>query len=510
VAADQWFADADVQLWPTGAISGRVVDERSEPVVGVVVTALARQSVLNRIRLASGPVTTTDDLGSYRLAHLPPGDYVVMVPSMASSVSAGDSVIRLGLMMRGRGHYPTPPPQSGGRAWTYATVFSGNATAVEQAEVIELEAGLDRSGVDVTVTPVPAVRVTGVVQGPADAFSGLVLRLLQPGLEEQGVGTEVATTEVAGDGSFTFVDVPAGNFVLDAPVTMSRYVLDPGPGGVFLGTELPAPSGLSAGSVTAPVRGHPGLMFERSRLSVGRTHFVRMPITVSDGENSLITVTLRSTATVTGRFVVELDPSKPTPRGEAGGLKLEDVTGGAWPGPTSTTSMNRSTTNRILLENVLPGRYLMRPLNSDWLLKSVVIDGLDHLYTPIDLVERQSLSDVVVTFTNAGAELSGIVEPGGVGSLTAAAVVAFPVERAQWQDYGLSPPRVGTAMASSDGAYRLEHLPAGRYFVVAVDISRIDDWTKAGFFEQVAARAVEVELNWGEHRSLNLRRAEGR
>jgi len=45
LAQGQWFDRADITLWRTGGISGRVVDEYGEPVVGTHVRVLAQHHV---------------------------------------------------------------------------------------------------------------------------------------------------------------------------------------------------------------------------------------------------------------------------------------------------------------------------------------------------------------------------------------------------------------------------------------------------------------------------------
>ena len=90
----QWFPDANIQMWKPGAISGRVFDEFGEPAVGVFVRALAQQFVAGRQQLLAGPVAATDDRGEYRIGSLPPGGYLIQVPSVQSTVPTGASLPR--------------------------------------------------------------------------------------------------------------------------------------------------------------------------------------------------------------------------------------------------------------------------------------------------------------------------------------------------------------------------------------------------------------------------------
>ena len=87
LADGQWLGGLRIRLWRPGAISGTLRDERGEPVVGVEVRAVAVIPIAGHERLASSAVALTDDRGLYRLAGLPPGRYLVAIPSVQVSVS---------------------------------------------------------------------------------------------------------------------------------------------------------------------------------------------------------------------------------------------------------------------------------------------------------------------------------------------------------------------------------------------------------------------------------------
>ena len=224
-------------IWRPAVISGSVRDESGEPVVGVFVRALVRIRIAGRDDLATGPVTVTDDRGQYRLPGLIPGRYLIQVPSVQAAVPASTTLrTPLSNMPDGAidvddsarlviGRYPLPPPRAGNRAMAYGVAFHPSGSALAQAAPIELKPGDDRGGVDVALTPVPGVRVSGTVEAPPEALTSLTLRLLPAGLENLGNGSEVATALVAGDGTFTFLNVPAGTYTLDAPVKINEFTL---------------------------------------------------------------------------------------------------------------------------------------------------------------------------------------------------------------------------------------------------------------------------------------------
>src|SRR6186997_2733057 len=81
LASDQWIDGIKVSLYRLGAISGRVVDERGEPVVGTAVRVFSQRRIAGRAQPVGGPIAVTDDRGAYRISGLDPARYVVAVLS---------------------------------------------------------------------------------------------------------------------------------------------------------------------------------------------------------------------------------------------------------------------------------------------------------------------------------------------------------------------------------------------------------------------------------------------
>ena len=198
--------------------------------------ARARADSTPRTRRAGGgPATATDDRGAYRLSGLSPGRYVIQVPSVQASVPAAttipaargnapdgvleaDDTTRLVV-----GRYPIPPPRVDGRPMAYPAAFH---PATQPSPRRRGRTGI-RRGSRTTSTwalrPCQGAASPERSAGPPDALINLTLRLLQAGLEDLGVGSEVATALVGtGTGRFTFVNVPAGSYVIDAPLEDQR------------------------------------------------------------------------------------------------------------------------------------------------------------------------------------------------------------------------------------------------------------------------------------------------
>jgi carboxypeptidase family protein len=526
-----WLKTANISLWRPGSLAGRVVDERGEPVIGVYVRALAAFRVAGQDRYAVGHLTMTDDRGIYRIGNLLPGRYVTMVPSVQSSapasataatlqglsaqavanaqasgrgLPAGDPMIDAGTDTRvGVGGYPVPPPPTNGRALTYPAAFSGGTT-LTQATAVLVESGIDRVGVDIRLDPVPAVRISGIVQGPADAVGGFSLRLLSPGMEDLGTGSEAGTALTGPDGTFAFANVPAGTYTIEASVSMNSYTAPGSSLAMFYGPQLPRPpGGTSTSSIGGPTA-IDGIAFTAVSMS-NRKHWARVPVTAGATGASNIVLTIKPAGTISGRLIGEADSNFPKPENDPRFVNLETATGAVWPGRPRSVNNRTAPPGEFTIEGVLPGLYLLRGESSPWMIKSVVLGGRDYTYAPIDTTTNQTYSGVVVTFTNAVPSLTGTARDQVGTGVADATVVVFPVEPDQWTNYGIVPVRIKSVRTSTAGEFRFRSLPAGDYFVVALSDTQATAWQDAGFFQRAQASSTRVTVAWGEKKTLDVR-----
>lgn len=518
VAADQWVGDLKVQLWRLGSIAGRVVDERGEPVVGVAVRGFSSASVAGRSQLVGGDVVTTDDRGEYRLANLIPGKYAVSVLSVQSTVldSTPEAPQKraVGELARGsRGSDPglpavdadgthrlavsnfvTPPPPSSAAPRAYPAQFFPGTATLSNARLIDIGYGVSRRGVDFQLHPVSAARVSGRVEGSVDAGS-MLLRLMPAGSEQLGVGSEAATTVVERNGSFTFLNVPAGEYTILAQSVFGE--LTTGIGEI----SLPDSPGFAAG---------PSQTLMAMNVSAGRVNYSsrssktkvwgRASVVVGPGNVTDVVVPLHAAVNVRGRVVMASARS---------GLRLsasidaQPANGDPSLGIVSTfVSVNGETP--FTLAGLGRGTYLiglpsyMSRLAS---VASVTTGGRDIRDIGLDTSAGQDIDDLVITLTENVTSVQGTVRGDGASG---AAVMVFPVERARWTDYGLDPLLIKSKSADSNGDFLMPGLPEGEYFAVAVDGLLHDAWTDPKFLEAAAPAATRFSLKWGENKSLDL------
>jgi hypothetical protein len=540
LADGQWFPDARIEIWKAGAIAGTVVDEFGEPVVRAWVRVLAQIPIAGRFQLAAGPAVRTDDRGNYRISGLQPGKYVVSIPQVQHAVPAatpgatleglstqaaataeasgrvpGSNVIATDIDPNNRlliGTYVTPPPLTGGQPQTYPALFYPNTSSLADAAPIELLRGRDREGVDFQLRPVAAWRVSGMVDGPPPVVAGLSLRLLPQGAEDLGRGSEVATALVAADGGFTFLNVPAGHYTIDARRSITEYTF--ATSGSMAGPFPTAPGAtMSSGGGGMVFAAPAGTQYNYANSQGDATMWGRTQVDVTGSDLANVTVTMRKSMSLSGRIVREVDPMA-SPTGPVSApipvslIMAEPAAGNAslgMPNGRVETNLNPAL---FRVDGLLPGTYFLRLLGGGG-VKSIVWNDRDVTYTGFDAATGQDFSDVVVTLTSKRTELKGSVQ-GATGPVSEGAVIAFPVERGQWSSYGMQPARLRSVSITSAGTFQFTGLPAGDYNLVGVPAAQADSWKDPTFLAAAAAVATRITLGWGDIKAQTLRMSQVR
>jgi hypothetical protein len=536
LADGQWFADAKIALSKLGAISGVVTDETGEPVVGAFVRVLARVLVSGLPQLAAGPVARTDDRGVYRIPALSPGKYLVAVPSVQWSVPAETPASTLNgqtpesaaaaeaagrplpqrndqtLNPDGRdllflGAYTTPPAPAGGRSLVYPITFYPAVRSPAESVVIDLVGGEERTGIDLQLRAVNAVRVSGLVEGPADAqAAGMTLRLLPAGMEGMANGGEAATALVGASGAFTFLNVPAGDYTILASRSQMEYQAQRS---VVLGPTLPTPPAYVFGSSGGGVvpSGSTGTNYNYRQSTGPQTHSGRTSVTVGDRDLSGVVVPLSRGTTVSGRIVYEMT-TPPPPESSTFMLPVyaEPADGSTVLGMPSGRVKPNGAESTFAIDGLQAGLYTLRfvAVANGGRIKSIVMDGKDYTNRPFDASGGRDLTGVVVTVTDKSVKLAGSVRDAQGRLADHGAVMAFPVEPEQWRGYGFTPRRIASVSVTTAGSYQYPSLMAGDYFVIAVDEALATAWQDPKFLAAASSVATRVTLEWGDAKAIDL------
>jgi Carboxypeptidase regulatory-like domain len=485
-------ADAVIRLWKYAAITGTVIDEAGEPIVGLQIRAFRRSFVSGRRRFVLATAARTDDRGIYRLGDLTPGDYVVvssgrqiMVPlAVARELQSGSpGVQELGFPVQpgtilsiqlgdtvysaGPGN-AVPPPPTGDRPFVYPTIYYPAATSAGQATIVTVASGEERAAVDLELRPVPTLRVSGVLTGSDGPATGRAVRLLSSDFFDITLMQDTPATITDRMGVFAFPAVPAGQYTL---------------------AVLPTARATGPGNTTDQVT------WARAPVALGRSDVDGLAIALENG--------LR----ISGRL--EFDGTRARP--DLPALRsvslivdpVESITTGSGVGRTS----NPDADGEFTTFGVPAGRYLLRIPGSPvgWMFKSAMHNGRDISEVPFDL--QSDLSGVVVTFTDRWTGVGGAVLTPQGNPDPNATVVVFSTDATHWAN-GVSARRVKITRPAKSGQYGINSLPPGEYFIVALPEDQAADWQDPKFLEAASAIASKFTIGDGERATQDLRTKE--
>ena len=176
------------QLTPLASISGRVVDEASEPVRGAQVMLFRENRHTGTQRVTRAGNAQTDDLGSYELPDLPPGTYFVAVQATPWYA------MHARLPRQGEDFHPSVDP---GLDVAYPVTFFPAAASAEEATPVPVKGG-DNLTIDLHLTPQRAVTVTIPIAPGTDSRNTRMPLLRQSIFDSvTGVNTTVDQAENA-------------------------------------------------------------------------------------------------------------------------------------------------------------------------------------------------------------------------------------------------------------------------------------------------------------------------
>jgi hypothetical protein len=265
-----------VRLIPTGVISGRITNERDEPMPGVLVQSMRASYRTGHRELSESRTSFTDDRGDFRIWGLAPGTYYL-------------KAINPRTWERG----PAP-------AQSYVPMFYPGVYDPAQGQTLELRPGEELGSINLSLSPLRTLHI----KGRALTSAGIPAKGAQVSLLQFANSGYAAEAEAGADGRFDLAAVPPGNYVLlaqsqendAARVQMGRANVAVGDASVDIPDVVVFPG--------ATVSGHVRIEGDR-KVALTRSSASLSPTTISDSTSSVSSVTVQADGSFTFRDVPE-------------------------------------------------------------------------------------------------------------------------------------------------------------------------------------------------------------
>jgi hypothetical protein len=487
ISAGAHVDNITVLLWVLGTVEGRVADERGTPLAGVEVQ-------LEEVESHDPFAVFTGPDGHYRVRRVSPGTYTAVVDSWLSSLPLqpdppapslgrpGESLFlidtdRRTVMVAG---LPVPAKDEAGRQRVFLpSAYSKRASG--QAEPIHITGAEVHKDIDIIVHPSTAVRVAGTLTTPSGPIKGGVVRLQRAGQDSDAVREVWAGARP--DGTFAFVAVPPGSYVLTAykrvpPFTMARL------------SEAGVPMTGYDDDVSTD---NDDYALQRS-LDVGTTEMANLVLTMQPG------TTVSGTVTVDGR--VPSGGRAPCVALLSLAKRLYDDPRGGCVRPDGTFSLRAR-----------PGAYVITAgLSKGWAYDGASIGGRNVADGPITL-GSDPIEDLHVSLTSRRRGVAGTVMTSDGGVPENAGVIVFPQDRKQWPNrprldaMSIYPDRHMRSSSITDGRFEFLGLLPGEYFAAAVklDEERLSIPVTAATLNRLARGATRVTVQQSGVSTVKLR-----
>lgn len=466
IADGQALRDLEMLLPRGSAIGGRVTDDTGDSLPAATVRVARYQYQQGTRTLAIVGTAQTDDQGTYRVWGLDPGTYYVsavarlpVVPPAGQFIDAGAA--RGGGPAGGRGGRGAgaagPGPAGRGapllnaggdptEGEAYTPTYYPGVPSVDAARPVVVGLGAETLGIDFGLLLVRTGRLAGrVTRADGTAASGANVVLVPDGTGRGGGGRQNGG-RTDRDGIFSLASIPPGRYILQA----------------------------RAGDRDAPQSG-------------------RQSVLIAEGDqvNTLMTLTPPGSITGTVRFASSAAATPNLAQVRVMAPPAEPIFGGG--GVQSRVAADGSFT----ATNVEPGSHWIRAAagSQTWALTSVTMNGREIIDTPIEIRGGETLTGVTLTFSDQISEVSGTLTDGRGTPLTGYTVLAFPTDSGLWRPQAR---QIMTTRPDQNGKYRLRGLPAGSYYLTAIDPEQQGEWYEPEFLEAHRSGAARLEIAAGD------------
>ncbi|MGH9308065.1 MAG: carboxypeptidase regulatory-like domain-containing protein [Vicinamibacterales bacterium] len=490
--ADGQSASISLELPRAVVITGMVLDERGEPAINVFVRSMRWTMLAGERHFQQNGSANTDDRGIYRIHSLEPGDYIVCarVERFRDGRMSDSQRLRTQIEgMRRSLNNNSGPGAEARRQAMMRTIKQLEARLTDDNEpdtgyapvcypgtshtsTLSINAGEERSAVDLQLQLTEVAQVSGVIlmpaaPGQAPAFDTVQLSLTRK--DDEIADGDAQFTMPDGTGSFGFMNVPPGNYRL---IARTRSMM-----------RRPAFGGRGRGAQDE----EPAL-------------WAALDVPVAGGDISDITLQMQRGVTVSGRIVFEGSMQPPA---DLTGIQigLSPVRPRSSLGQSGAQGSVESN-GRFTIPDVLPGEYRLYAGAPGWFMESAQLSGQDVLDQPLEITPARNVSGILFTLSDRATELSGMIVDGKGQPAVDQTILLFAEDEKFWRPGSR---RIRAAHVMPDGKYVMPNIPAGDYLLAAFVDAEPGSWMDPSFLEQLVPASVRISLAPGEKKVHDFR-----
>lgn len=446
------IADVIVRITPQGVVSGRVLDEDGEPLEGVAVQLLRPQYFASQRRLMATGGNQTNDKGDFRVTNVLPGRYYVQI-----------SYMRMG----------GGPIQQAKEEFGYPKLFYPGVEGMDQAQRVDVAAGQEFSGVQMTLRRVRVYSVKGRVAG-VQAPQGQQQNPQGGGGRRGGPGYQI---QLRPDGGLNDMMGPG---------------FGPGMGG---GSVRPDGTFEMAGVIPGPYKlvvsdytqGRPRVIGS-TKLSVGNDNV--------DG----VVVSQVAMVSLRGKITIEGEQTAVNLKSVRLQMQPADMGGYGYVPPIEVAEDGTFTVAEVSPEKY---RLVVTPGSSAY-VKAVNVGGQDVKDTVLDLSNGGG-GIVEVILSTKVAKLDGMVEKQKQDDAPGSALVAKVGPAGELSLLGTTGDQTSLAQVDATGKFSFANLPPGEYKVFGFEEVDMGTASDPDFLAKFADRGVTVKIGEGESKSVTLK-----
>ncbi len=224
-----------------------------------------------------------------------------------------------------------------------------------------------------------------------------------------------------------------------------------------------------------------------------------MPLSVGNEDLTAVTLVTGKGATISGTVVAAQGAGTRIP---TSGIQI--TTQSLSPQPAFARPARVEADGTFVLSNLFGLRVIrVNGLPQNWVLKAVMIGGVDVSDTPMDFKSTQDFKDAQIILTDKITEVNGKVAGAATGAVLDYTVVIFPEDEMKWA----GPSRyIRSARPDQQGMFKIRSLPPNaRYLAVAVDYLEEGEANDPEFLAAMKAKASTLSLGDGESKAVDLK-----